>query len=78
MSFWNEKFETMNRDEMRAFQGEKLTETVKWLYERIDFYRSTMDDMGLYAESDETSVATETQTTVTAPACRSTAARARA
>jgi phenylacetate-CoA ligase len=47
MSFWNEKFETMNRDEMRAFQGAKLTETVKWLYERIDFYRTTMDDMGL-------------------------------
>ena len=47
MSFWNDKFETMNLEEMREFQGAKLVETVKWLYDRIDFYKNAIDDKGI-------------------------------
>jgi phenylacetate-CoA ligase len=45
--FWDEKFETMSESAMRAFQTEKLKETVKWAYERIPFYNKAFDAKGL-------------------------------
>ncbi|HSH70301.1 MAG TPA: phenylacetate--CoA ligase, partial [Deferrisomatales bacterium] len=47
MSYWDEKFETMGADEMRAFQGEKLAETVAWVYGRVPFYKKALDEKGV-------------------------------
>ncbi len=47
MQYWNEQYETMNLEEMRKFQSGKLVETVKWLYERVGFYKKAMDEKGL-------------------------------
>ncbi len=45
--YWDEKFETMNEGAMKAFQLEKLKETVKWVYDRIPFYKKAFDDKGV-------------------------------
>jgi phenylacetate-CoA ligase len=45
--YWDEKFETMNESTMRAFQLEKLKETVGWVYDRIPFYKKAFDDKGV-------------------------------
>ncbi|MCA1906250.1 MAG: phenylacetate--CoA ligase [Desulfarculus sp.] len=47
MAMWEEKFETMSADEMRAFQLAKLQETVAWVYERVPFYKKKLDEIGL-------------------------------
>ncbi len=47
---WNEKFEAMSEDEMRDFQLKKLQETVKWVYERIPFYKKKLDEKGIRPE----------------------------
>ncbi len=47
MSFWNEKFETMDLATMEAFQSEKLVETVSWLYEKVPFYKKSLDELGV-------------------------------
>ncbi len=45
--FWNEEFETLSLEKMRAFQGQKLRETVQWLYDRVPFYRKKLDEQGV-------------------------------
>ena len=45
--YWDEKFETMNEGAMKSFQLEKLKETVKWVYDRIPFYKKAFDDKGV-------------------------------
>jgi phenylacetate-CoA ligase len=45
--FWNEKAETMTRDELTAHQFEKLKATVKWAYEKNDYYRAKMEKAGV-------------------------------
>ena len=50
MKYWNEKFETMSEDEMRKHQLESLKKTVKWVYERIPFYKNKFDDAGFRPE----------------------------
>ncbi|MDQ7781345.1 MAG: phenylacetate--CoA ligase [Desulfomonilaceae bacterium] len=45
--FWDEKFEIMNDGQMKAFQRDKLEETLKWVYERIPFYKKAFDDKGV-------------------------------
>lgn len=45
--FWDEKFETMSDSEIKAFQLEKLKETVKWVYEKIPFYTKAFDEKGV-------------------------------
>jgi phenylacetate-CoA ligase len=45
--FWEEKFECMSRDEMTAFQTEKLKETIKYAYENVKFYRHKFDEKGI-------------------------------
>ncbi|GAB4262435.1 MAG: phenylacetate--CoA ligase [Deferrisomatales bacterium] len=47
MRYWNERFETMPLEEKRRFQGEKLRETVQWLYERVPFYKQKLDEQGV-------------------------------
>lgn len=45
--YWDEKFETMSEKQMKAFQSEKLKETIKWVYDRIPHYKKAFDDKGL-------------------------------
>jgi phenylacetate-CoA ligase len=45
--YWNEKFETMDLEEKRTFQLQKLQETLKWVYERVPFYKKAFDEKGV-------------------------------
>ena len=45
--YWDEKFETMNDGAMKNFQLEKLKETVKWVYDRVPFYKKAFDNKGV-------------------------------
>ncbi len=47
MKFWDEKIETMSRDEMSAFQGARLRNTVQYAYDHTDFYRQKLDATGI-------------------------------
>lgn len=44
---WNEPVETMSRDEMHHLQSERLRDTVGRVYQRVDFYRKKMQEMGV-------------------------------
>ena len=45
--YWNETYETMPEAQIRAFQLEKLQETVAWVYEKVPFYRTKFEEAGL-------------------------------
>ncbi|MCA1962304.1 MAG: phenylacetate--CoA ligase [Desulfomonile sp.] len=45
--YWDEKFETMPENQMKAFQVEKLKETLQWVYDRIPFYKRAFDERKL-------------------------------
>lgn len=45
--FWDAKFETMTENDMRAFQTEKLKETLQWTYDKIPYYKKAFDDQGV-------------------------------
>jgi phenylacetate-CoA ligase len=47
MKYWDEKFETMSPEEMRKFQLEHLKKTLKWVYEKIPFYKNGFDEKGV-------------------------------
>ena len=47
---WNQKMETMSREEMRALQSERLVATVKRVYENVPAYRKKMEEIGLKPE----------------------------
>ncbi|MHB1000185.1 MAG: phenylacetate--CoA ligase family protein [Armatimonadota bacterium] len=49
--FWNEKAETLSRDELAAVQLERLQATVSWAYNNNKYYRSKMDSTG-FSPSD--------------------------
>jgi phenylacetate-CoA ligase len=46
-AFWNQKAETMSRDELAGHQSARLRELVKRVFERGSFYREKMDKAGL-------------------------------
>jgi phenylacetate-CoA ligase len=46
-AFWNQKAETMSRDELAGYQLARLRELVKWAFERSPFHRKKMDKAGL-------------------------------
>jgi phenylacetate-CoA ligase len=54
MKSWNEKFETMPLEEMRKFQLEQLKKQVRWVYEKIPFYKNKFDEIGLKPEDVKT------------------------
>ena len=54
MKYWDEKFETMPGEEMRKFQLEHLKKTVKWVYEKVSFYRKKFDERGVKPEDLKT------------------------
>lgn len=47
---WNEKIETMPRDELKALQSERLVNQVKRMYERVPLFKKRMDSIGLTPE----------------------------
>jgi phenylacetate-CoA ligase len=46
-AFWNQKAETMSRDELAGYQLARLRELVKWAFERSPYHRKKMDKAGL-------------------------------
>lgn len=44
---WNEKIETMSREDKKKLQGERLVALVKRLYETVPFYKKRMDEKGV-------------------------------
>ena len=48
--YWDEKFETMDLEAMRAFQLGKLQETLKWVYSKVPFYQKAFDEKGVKPE----------------------------
>ncbi|MBQ6898465.1 MAG: phenylacetate--CoA ligase [Clostridia bacterium] len=44
---WQEKIETMPREELEALQSERLRNQVKRMYERVELFRNRMDEAGL-------------------------------
>ena len=47
---WQEKIETMPREELEALQSERLRKQVKRMYERVELFRKRMDEAGLVPE----------------------------
>ena len=47
---WQEKIETLPREELEALQSERLRNQVKRMYERVELFRNRMDEMGLKPE----------------------------
>lgn len=47
---WQEKIETMPREELRALQSERLKNQVKRMYERVELFRNRMDEAGVKPE----------------------------
>jgi phenylacetate-CoA ligase len=50
MKYWNEKAECMPEEAIRKLQLEKLQETVKWVYDRVPWYKQRLDEMGVKPE----------------------------
>jgi phenylacetate-CoA ligase len=46
--YWNKAFETMDVEQLRAFQLDRLRRTVEWVYERVPFYKNKLDDLGIH------------------------------
>jgi phenylacetate-CoA ligase len=44
--YWDEKYECMPLEEMQKFQLKGLQETIKWVYEKVPFYKNKFEDMG--------------------------------
>lgn len=47
MKYWNEKYECMDREELKKLQSERLAALVKRVYDNVPAYRKKMDDAGL-------------------------------
>ncbi|RLB89503.1 MAG: phenylacetate--CoA ligase family protein [Deltaproteobacteria bacterium] len=47
---WNEKIETLSRDEIQALQLKRLKKQVAYNYHQSPFYRNKMDDVGVKPE----------------------------
>ncbi len=45
--YWNPTMEKMPRDQLRAFQDEKLRDVVRRVYEHVPFYRHKMQELGI-------------------------------
>lgn len=44
---WNEHFESMDREELRKIQGERLKEMVDRVYYNVPFYRKKLQEIGM-------------------------------
>ncbi len=44
---WDDKFECMGEEERERFQLERLRDTVRWIHERVPFYRRRLQEAGV-------------------------------
>jgi len=44
---WDKKYETMPRDDLKALQGERLRAIAQKVYDRVPFYKSKFDALGV-------------------------------
>ncbi|WP_329886176.1 phenylacetate--CoA ligase [Pseudoramibacter faecis] len=51
MKYWNETFERMPREQLRALQLDRLKKTVDKVYARVPFYREKLQALGVGPES---------------------------
>ncbi len=49
-AFWNEKIETLPREELAELQLERLQVTLNRAYAKVDFYRQRFEELGLLPE----------------------------
>lgn len=49
-AFWNEKVETLSRDELAQLQLERLQMTLNRCYAKVDFYRQRFEELGFLPE----------------------------
>lgn len=54
MKYWNQKIETISRDELKSVQDEKLKKLVRRVYDFVPFYRTKMDALGVKPEDIRT------------------------
>jgi len=47
---WDEKIETMSREDMRSLQSQRLCDVINRVYENVTFYREKMDESGVKPE----------------------------
>jgi len=52
--FWDEKIESLSRDEMIRIQGENLKQTVKYACEKVPFYKHLFDEKGIHPKEIKT------------------------
>ena len=52
--FWNEKIETMPREDLEELQLKKLQSTVKRAFDKIPYYNKKYSEIGVYPEDIET------------------------
>lgn len=45
--YWNEKIETLSREEMRKMQGERLKDAISRVYENVPYYSKKMKEMNV-------------------------------
>ncbi len=45
--YWQEAVETASREQIKAWQDERLAETVRHVYQNVPYYRQLMEDRGL-------------------------------
>ncbi|MBP1534044.1 MAG: phenylacetate--CoA ligase [Ruminococcus sp.] len=45
--YWNKEIETMERDEMKALQSERLAKQVKHVWDNVPYYRHLMEEKGV-------------------------------
>lgn len=50
MKFWNKEAETLSREQLQQLQSQKLVAQVWRMYERVECFRSRMDERGLKPE----------------------------
>lgn len=47
-AFWNQRHETMARDDLEKLQLRRLTNLLKWSYEKVGLYRRKLDEAGVH------------------------------
>ena len=50
MKYFNEKIETMPREELKKLQSERLCKQIRRCYENVECFRQRMDEAGLRPE----------------------------
>lgn len=46
MSIWNPEYETLPRKQLEELQLQRLKWTVRWVYEKVEWYRKKFDEVG--------------------------------